>query len=393
MDLTFNEHERAFRDELRGWLAEHPPAPAPTEGGEEAHYAWRRDWQRRLYDAGWAAPAWPAEYGGRGASLSESAIYFEQLGAARVPLPANLLGLLLGGPTLMVWGTDEQKERYLTPILSAEEIWCQGFSEPDAGSDLASLKTRAVRDGDEWVVTGQKVWTSGAQYSKWCMLVARTDSGVPKHKGLTYFLMDMEQEAVQVRPLRQITGEAEFNELFIEEARIPQANVVGGEGNGWKVALTTLMNERAGLGFLLQVRLRQLLDDTVAAARERDLLGDRGSLRSPIGDSLYADALADLHIRCEQIRLLAWKGLTDIERYGQPGPEGSLVKWLWSDTNQRLTQLAAEIVGPEALTDGTSWSYELLRARGNTIEGGTTEVLKNIVAERVLGLPRLKAAV
>ncbi len=381
MDLTFNEHETAFREELRAWLAEHRPAEEPAEGGEDAHYAWRRDWQRRLYDAGWAAPAWPAEYGGRGASLTESAIYFEELGRARVPLPANVLGLLLGGPTLMVWGTDRQKERYLAPILSAEEIWCQGFSEPDAGSDLAALKTRAVMDGQEWVVTGQKVWTSAAQYSKWCMLVARTDGDVPKHKGLTYFLMDMEQDAVQIRPLRQITGEAEFNELFIEEARIPAENVVGGEGNGWKVALTTLMNERAGLGFVLQVRLRQLLDDTIAVARERGLLEN----------ALYADALAELHIRCESIRLLAWKGLTDVERYGQPGPEGSLVKWLWSDTNQRLTQLAAEIVGPAALTTGTSWSYELLRARGNTIEGGTTEVLKNIVAERVLGLPRLKA--
>jgi alkylation response protein AidB-like acyl-CoA dehydrogenase len=388
MDLTFNERESAFREELRSWLAENRPAQEPKQGGEDAHYAWRRDWQRRLYDAGWAAPAWPAEYGGRGASLSESAIYFEELGRARVPLPANVLGLLLGGPTLMVWGTEAQKERYLAPILSAEEIWCQGFSEPDAGSDLASLKTRAVKHGNarsgtgEWVVTGQKVWTSGAQYSKWCMLVARSDGDAPKHKGLTYFLMDMEQEAVQIRPLRQITGEAEFNELFIEEARIPDENVVGGVGNGWKVALTTLMNERAGLGFLLQVRLRQLLDDTISAARERGLLED----------PLYADALAEMHIRCESIRLLAWKGLTDIERYGQPGPEGSLVKWLWSDTNQRLTNLAAEIVGPSALTDGTSWSYELLRARGNTIEGGTTEVLKNIVAERVLGLPRLKVA-
>jgi alkylation response protein AidB-like acyl-CoA dehydrogenase len=381
MDLTFDERETAFREELRGWLSQNRPPQEPTDGGEDAHYAWRRDWQRRLYDAGWAAPAWPAEYGGRGASLTESAIYFEELGRARVPLPANVLGLLLGGPTMMVWGTEQQKERYLAPILSAEEIWCQGFSEPDAGSDLASLKTKAVRDGEEWVVSGQKVWTSGAQYSKWCMLVARTDSHAPKHKGLTYFLMDMDQEAVQVRPLRQITGEAEFNELFIEEARIPEENVVGGVGNGWKVALTTLMNERAGLGFLLQVRLRQLLDDTIAQARERGLLED----------PLYADALAEMHIRCESIRLLAWKGLTDIERYGQPGPEGSLVKWLWSDTNQRLTQLAAEIVGPAALTDGTSWSYELLRARGNTIEGGTTEVLKNIVAERVLGLPRLKA--
>jgi alkylation response protein AidB-like acyl-CoA dehydrogenase len=388
MDLTFSEKEIAFRDELRGWLAENPPPPKPAvaggRSGEDAQFAYRRDWQRRLYDAGWAAPAWPTEYGGRGASQSESAIYFEELGRARVPFAANTLGLLLGGPTLMVWGTPEQKERYLPPILSAEEIWCQGFSEPDAGSDLASLKTRAVRDRahpDEWVVTGQKVWTSGAQYAKWCMLVARTDTDAAKHKGLTYFLMDMEQDAVQVRPLRQITGEAEFNELFIEEARIPDANVVGGEGNGWKVALTTLMNERAGLGFALQIRLRQLLDDVIAAATAKGLLEN----------ALYADAIAELHVRCETIRLLAWKGLTDAERYGQPGPEGSLVKWLWSDTNQRATQLAADVIGAQALTSGTPWSYELMRARGNTIEGGTTEVLKNIVAERVLGLPRLKA--
>jgi alkylation response protein AidB-like acyl-CoA dehydrogenase len=386
MDLTFSPEETAFRDELRGWLAENPPEGAPAaDAGDDAHYAWRRDWQRRLYDAGWAAPAWPTEYGGRGATPTESAIYFEEIGRARVPFAANTLGILLGGPTLMVWGTPEQKERYLPPILSAEEIWCQGFSEPDAGSDLAALKTRAVRDPahpDEWVVTGQKVWTSGAQYAKWCMLVARTDSEVAKHKGLTYFLMDVEQDAVQIRPLRQITGEAEFNELFIEEARIPDANVVGGVGNGWKVALTTLMNERAGLGFALQIRLRQLLDDVIAVAAERGLLED----------SRYADELAELHVRCESIRMLAWKGLTDSERYGQPGPEGSLVKWLWSDTNQRVTQLAADVIGPAALTSGTSWSYELLRARGNTIEGGTTEVLKNIIAERVLGLPRLKVA-
>jgi alkylation response protein AidB-like acyl-CoA dehydrogenase len=382
MDLTFSPQETAFRDELRRWLAENPPSPRPTEGGEEAQNAWRRDWQRRLNDGGWAAPHWPVEYGGRGATLTESAIYFEEIGRARVPLAANVLGLLLGGPTLMAWGTPEQEERYLPPILSAEEIWCQGFSEPDAGSDLAALKTRAIKDGQDWVVSGQKVWTSGAHYSKWCMLVARTDSDVPKHRGLTYFLMDMKQDAVQVRPLRQITGEAEFNELFIEGARIPEENVVGGVGNGWKVALTTLMNERAGLGFAFQIRMRQLLDDLIAIA------ADRGLLENP----LYADALAELHVRCESVRLLAWKGLTDTERYGQPGPEGSLVKWLWSDTNQRLTQLAADIVGPQALTGGTSWSYELMRARGNSIEGGTTEVLKNIVAERVLGLPRLKSA-
>jgi alkylation response protein AidB-like acyl-CoA dehydrogenase len=382
MDLTFSDQETAFRDDLRAWLAENQPDPRPTTGDDEALLAWRLDWQRRLYEAGWAAPHWPTEYGGRGVTPTESAIYFEEVGRVRAPMAANLLGILLGGPTLMVWGTQEQKDRYLAPILSGEEIWCQGFSEPEAGSDLASLKTRAVRNGDGWLVTGQKVWTSAAQYSKWCMLVARTDTEAPKHKGLTYFLMDMEQDAVQVRPLRQITGEAEFNELFIEDAVIPDANVVGGEGNGWKVALTTLMNERAGIGFASQIRLRQTLDDLIAIAAERGLMDD----------SLYADTLAELHVRCESIRLLAWKGLTDVERYGQPGPEGSLVKWLWSETNQQLTQLAADIVGPDALTAGTERSYELLRARGNTIEGGTTEVLKNIVAERVLGLPRLKAA-
>ena len=382
MDLTFSDEELAFRDEFRTWLADNPPPPDPGEVADEARNAWRAAWQRQLYEGGWAAPGWPAEYGGRSATLTQSAIYFEELGRARVPLPLNVLGLLLGGPTLMVWGTDEQKDRYLAPILSADEIWCQGFSEPDAGSDLASLKTKAVKDGDDWVVTGQKVWTSAAQYAKWCMLVARTDPDAPKHKGLTYFLMDMEQDGVQVRPLRQITGEAEFNELFIEEARIPDENVVGGVGNGWKVALTTLMNERAGLGFTLQIRLRQLLDDLIGVAAERGLHND----------PRYADQLAELHARCEAIRLMAWKGLTDVERYGQPGPEGSLVKWLWSDTNQQATQLAADIVGADALVAGTTWSYELLRARGNSIEGGTTEILKNIVAERVLGLPRLKPA-
>src|SRR5215213_203808 len=380
MDLTFSETEIAFRDELRGWLAENPPPPEPAEGGEDASYAWRREWQRTLYDAGWAAPAWPAEYGGRGASLTESAIYFEEIGRARVPLPANVLGLLLGGPTLMVWGTDEQKERYLAPILSADEIWCQGFSEPDAGSDLAALKTRAVKDGDDWVVTGQKVWTSGAQHSKWCMLVARTDPDAPKHKGLTYFLMDMEQDGVEVVPLRQITGEPEFNELFIDGARIPGENVLGGVGNGWKVALTTLMNERAGLGFSLQVRLRQLLDALIEEATGRGLLDD----------PVVADRIGDLHLRTETLRLTAYRGLTAIEKYGQPGPEGSLLKWIWSDTNQQLAQLAADLLGPTALEAGNRWACELLRSRGNSIEGGTTEVLKNIVAERVLGLPKAR---
>ncbi len=377
MDLTFSPSESAFRDELRDWLASNSPGDEP-HGDEDAHYAYRRDWQRRLADGGWAGVHWPVEYGGRGATLTESAIFFEELGRSGAPLPANVLGLLLAGPTIMFWGTDEQKERYLHPILTAEEIWCQGFSEPEAGSDLAALKTRAVRDGDDWLVTGQKVWTSGAQYSKWCMLVARTDQDAPKHKGLSYFLMDMEQDAVEVLPLTQITGEAEFNELFLQDARIPHENLLGGEGNGWKVALTTLMNERSGLGFFLQIRLRQLLDKLIDEAAARDLLSD----------SAVADRIGDLHVKTEVLRLNGYRGLTAIEKYGQPGPEGSLSKLMWSQTNQELVQLAVDIVGPEALTAGTPWAYELLRARGNSIEGGTTEILQNIIAERVLGLPK-----
>jgi alkylation response protein AidB-like acyl-CoA dehydrogenase len=380
MDLTFNEREIAFRDELRAWLADNWDPSAPEPEGDDEHYAWRRDWQRRLADGGWASVHWPVEYGGRGATLTESAIFFEEVGRAGAPLAANVLGLLLAGPTIMFWGTQEQKDRYLHPIVTGEEIWCQGFSEPEAGSDLAALKTRAVKDGDDWVVTGQKVWTSGAQYSKWCMLVARTDREAPKHKGLTYFILDMEQDAVQVRPLRQITGEAEFNELFIEEARIPDANVLGGVGNGWKVALTTLMNERAGLGFFLQVRLRQLLDSVFAEAQARGLLED----------PVVADRLGELHLKAEIIRLTAYRGLTATEKYGQPGPEGSLTKWMWSEANQQLTQFAADLLGAEALQSGSRWAYELLRARGNSIEGGTTEILKNIVAERVLGLPKAR---
>ena len=212
------------------------------------------------------------------------------------------------------------------------------------------------------------------------MLVARTDTEAPKHKGLTYFLMDMEQEEVQVRPLRQITGEAEFNELFIDGARIPDENVLGGVGNGWKVALTTLMNERAGLAFFLQVRLRQLLDRLIDEAAARGLLDD----------PVVADRLGELHLKAEVLRLTAYRGLTAVEKYGQPGPEGSLTKWMWSETNQQLTQFAADLLGPSALRRRRRWSYELLRARGNSIEGGTTEVLKNIVAERVLGLPRAR---
>lgn len=376
MDLTFNEAERAFRDEFRAWLADNTPKDEPLE--EEKASVWRLKFHRKLAADGWAAVHWPREYGGRGATLMQSAIYYEELAHAGAPLPSNPLGILLAGPTIMNWGTQEQKDRYLPSILTAEEIWCQGFSEPDAGSDLASVKTRAVRDADGWSISGQKVWTSEAHFAKRCMLVARTDTEGPKHKGLTYFMLDMEQPGVSVVPLRQITGEAEFNEVFLDGARASDDEVLGGVGNGWKVALTTLMNERSGIGFSVQVRLRQLFDRLFAAAAERGLLED----------SAVAERLGELYSRIEILRLTAFRSLTTIEQYGQPGPEGSLTKWLWSETNQQLTQFAADVIGPSALRVDDKWSYEILRARGNSIEGGTTEVLKNIVAERVLGLPK-----
>jgi alkylation response protein AidB-like acyl-CoA dehydrogenase len=287
-------------------------------------------------------------------------------------------------------GTEEQRQRYLPPILSADEIWCQGFSEPESGSDLASLKTRATRAGNGWVVTGQKVWTTYAQHAKWCMLLARTDAEAPRHKGLTYFLMDMDQEGVQVRPLRQITGEAEFNELFIEEARVSDENTIGGEGNGWAVAITTLMHERATLAFGLQVSVQIAIRELVEHARNAP--GADGLAAAD--DPLVRQRLAQLMIESEVLRLNAYRSLSATMHGGVPGPEGSLGKWHWSEVNQAVTELAMEISGARALTiegDGDhDWTYRFLRARANSIEGGTTEILKNIVAERVLGLPRLR---
>jgi alkylation response protein AidB-like acyl-CoA dehydrogenase len=383
VDLTLSKAEQAFRDELRTWLEENNPGAEPPS--DETAFEFRRAWQRRLHEAGWAGVSWPKEYGGRGATLIEQAIFNEETARAQSPSVANVLGLAMGGPTVIAHGTEEQRKRYLPPILSAEEIWCQGFSEPESGSDLASLKTRAVRHGGEWVVTGQKVWTTIAHHSKWCMLVARTDPDAPKHKGLTYFLMDMKQDAVQVRPLVQITGEAEFNELFIEEARIPHENIVGGEGNGWAVAITTLMHERATLAFSLQVGVHIALGQLVERAR-----GTRGNGGAASEDPVIRQRLAQLMIEAEVLRLNAYRGLTATMRTGVPGPEGSLGKWHWAEINQSLTELAMDIAGPRAMIDEDEWTYRFLRARANSIEGGTTEILKNIVAERVLGLPRMR---
>jgi alkylation response protein AidB-like acyl-CoA dehydrogenase len=376
MDLSLSPAEREFRDAVRGWIEANHPGREPDSDAEV--FEFRRAWQRAVNERGWAGLSWPAEYGGAGATLVEQAIFFEEVARAGAPSMANELGLAMGGPTVIAHGTEEQKQRYLAPILSADEIWCQGFSEPESGSDLASLKTRAVRNGGEWVVTGQKVWTTYAHEAKWCMLVARTDPDAPKHRGLTYFLLDMEQDGVEVRPLVQITGEAEFNELFIEEARIPDENIVGGEGNGWPVAITTLMHERAGLAFALQVRVQ------VALRELRDDIREAGKANDP----LVRQRFAQLHAEAQVLRLNAYRGLTATMKRGAPGPEGSLGKWHWAEVNQDLTELAMDVAGSRALVGDGSWPYRFLRARANSIEGGTTEILKNIVAERVLGLPR-----
>ncbi len=393
MDLTLSPSEQSFRDELRDWLRENHPGSGPSD--ENALFEFRRAWQRKLHEAGWAGIAWPQEYGGRGATLIEQAIFNEETVRARTPQLANVLGLAMGGPTVIAHGTEEQRRRYLPPILSADEIWCQGFSEPESGSDLASLKTRAIRDGGDWVITGQKVWTTFAQHAKWCMLLARSDADAPRHRGLTYFLMDMEQPGVQVRPLRQITGESEFNELFIEEARVPHDNILGGEGNGWAVAITTLMHERATLAFGLQVSVQIAIAELSEHARKTPGPGGRPASEDPI----VRQRLAQLMIEAEVLRLNAYRSLSAIMQGGVPGPEGSLGKWHWSEVNQSLTELAMDISGAHAMVhhggreDGggeSDWTYRFLRARANSIEGGTTEILKNIVAERVLGLPRLR---
>jgi alkylation response protein AidB-like acyl-CoA dehydrogenase len=393
MDLTLSPSEEAFRDELRSWLEANHPGEAPDELDDQRAFAFRREWQRKLHEAGWAGISWPKEYGGRGATLIEQAIFSEEMVRANAPSPANILGLAMGGPVVITHGTEDQKKRFLEKILSAEEIWCQGFSEPEAGSDLASLKTRAVKKNGEWVVTGQKVWTTYAHLAKYCMLVARTDPDAPKHQGLTYFIMDMDQPGVEVKPLVQITGEAEFNEIFMDEARIPEENVIGEPGQGWTVAITTLMNERTGIAFasqaLLQIQLRKL----IKLAKEM-----RSNGGTHAEDPVTRQRIAQLYVESEVVRLTAYRGLTQVMKTGIPGPEGSLGKWHWGEINQAMTELALEMEGPyaqlsrgsEYAIDDADWQFSFLRARANSIEGGTTEILKNIVAERVLGLPKLR---
>jgi len=393
MDLNFSPEELAFRDQLRAWLQ----ANVPKDWSEwrekplDESFPYRRAWQRKLYEAGWAAVSWPKEYGGRSATLMQQAIFWEEMARVEAPPMANALGLGLIGPTIIALGTDAQKKRFIPKILSAEEIWCQGFSEPNAGSDLASLQTEARLDGDHYVVNGQKVWTSYGWVGDWCELVVRTDPDVPKHKGLTVLLVDMKAPGVEVRPLRQMTGESEFTELFFRDVRVPVENVLGKVSDGWNVAVSTLMYERGSYGARLHLIFKRNISRLIQLARTIPRNGGTAA-----EDPLIRQKLAQCAAEIEIMRLNQLRAFSRITATGVPGPEGSIQKIFWSELNQRVQQLAQEILGPYGQLLGTDslavdkglWSYGYLRARGNTIEAGTSEVQRNIIGHFVLGLPR-----
>ena len=395
MDLNLTPQEIGFRDAVRAWLRANIPPDWDERQllGEsmETRFDYLRAWQRKVYEGGWAGVSWPKEYGGRGASLMEQVIFTEEMARAGAPTMPGVLGLLLVGPTLIAFGTEAQKQRHLARILSGEEIWCQGFSEPNAGSDLAALRTEAVLDGGAFIVNGQKVWTSYGWASDWCELVVRTDPAAPKHRGLTVLLVDMHSPGVEVRPLRQMTGESEFNELFFRDVRVPVGNVVGRVNDGWNVALGTLMHERATLGAGIQVTYRRMFDRLVELSRNIDRNG-RPAAEDPVLRQKLAQSFAEIEI----LRLNQMRSTSRVTRTGVPGPEGSIQKIFWSELNQRFQQLASEVLGPYAqLTRGApgvfdqgQWAYSYLRARGNTIEAGTSEIQRNIVGHFVLGLPK-----
>ena len=391
MDLSFSTTEEAFRSELRTWLAANKPQHDfdPTTLAEEVAYL--VDWQHRLHAGGWVGVHWPRECGGRGATVIENYLFQEEMARAKAPMLINLAGLTMGGPVLIAHGTDEQKRRHLRKILAAEEIWCQGFSEPNAGSDLAALKTRAVLEGDSFVVSGQKVWTSFARYADWCMLLVRTDVEAPKHKGITFLLVDMHSPGVSVRPLKQISGEEDFNEVFFEDVRVPRANIVGELNGGWEIAITTLMHERATLTFTRQLQSRTALTDMLSLARHWQVDG-----RPATQNRLLRQQLAQALIESDVIKFTAYRSLTKTLRGGIPGPEGSMEKLFWSEMYQRMLDVPLAMQGPYSqlmkgsphVPDNGQWPHLMLYSRGRTIAAGSSEIQRNIIAERVLRLPR-----
>lgn len=381
MDFTYPPEAEAFRAEFRAWLDEH--LTEEFRGlrfwGEpdDRQLDRARRWNHLLADAGYAAISWPARFGGRDATVMEQVVFAEECAAAGAAGPINVIGISNIAPAIMTFGTPDQQERYLRPMLRGDEIWCQGFSEPDAGSDLASLSTRAERVGDRWIVNGQKVWNTLGQLASWCELLVRTDPDAPRHRGISALLVAMDSPGIEVRPLRTPTGTAEFNEIFFTDVEVPADALLGKEHDGWTVAMATLGFERGGVASLhLQVRRRigELVNTVQAAGLS--------------GDPVVRQRLAELWIAGERLRHLANRAVSAAAQGLPPGPESSLVKLLWSTVSQHLSQTAVDLLGLEATRPESPWHEPFVSSPSLTIAGGTSEVNKNIIGERVLGLPR-----
>jgi alkylation response protein AidB-like acyl-CoA dehydrogenase len=386
LDFDYPPEAEAFRTEFRAWLdANVTDAVRGLRGGlafdRPEQLATHKAWNARLADAGYAAIAWPAEYGGRGAGVMEQVVWAEELHRADAPGPLNVLGIPNVAPAIMTYGTEEQKTGLLPRMLRGDDIWCQGFSEPDAGSDLAGLKTAAVQDGDDWVINGQKVWTSLGQHAQWCELLVRTNADAPKHRGITCLLVDMRTAGITVRPLTTITGSHDFNEVFFDDVRVPVSSTLGPVNEGWRVAMTTLTHERGGVA-KLHLGLRASAAQLLEAAKTTP--GRNGTPAAQ--DPVLRQQLARVYLEAELLKLIADRAISG-ELHGRAlGPESSIAKLQWSETDQHISEVAAAVLGADA-TQG-AWGVDRLSCRQTTIAGGTTQINKNIIAQRILGLPR-----
>lgn len=389
MDLDFSAEQVEFRDQVRTWLAENAPRGVRPTGPAIREYD--LSWQRTQWEAGWAGIAWPKEYGGRGLSLLEQLIWYEEYGRAGLPsIDACFVGLNHAGPTLMTRATEEQKAAHLRPILRGEVVWCQGFSEPGAGSDLAALSTRADIDGDDLVVTGQKIWTSFARDADWQELLVRTDRSGSKHHGITWVICDMHSPGIDVRSIETMDGDAEFCEVFYDEVRIPVANVVGEINDGWSVAMSTLSFERGTAFTASQVRLATFVEQLIELAEQRP--GPDGR-RKAIADEELARRLAMVRAEVAALRGMTYVNISRSARTGTPGPEGSMVKTFYADLVKQVARLAMDILGDDALQLISrwfpgGWTGYFLYSFSQSIGGGTSEIQRNIIGDRVLGLPR-----
>jgi alkylation response protein AidB-like acyl-CoA dehydrogenase len=381
--------DREFRSEVRTWLMANIPSAARPEEGVEAR-EFDLAWQRKQYDGGWAGISWPKEYGGRGLTLTEQMIWHEEYANASAPYVGTaFVGLNHGGPTLILRGDDAQRAKYLPPILRGEVVWCQGFSEPEAGSDLASLRTTGVIDGDDLVVNGRKIWTSYGQYADNQVLLVRTDQAAERHRGLTWVIGDMHLPGIEIRPIETMVGTMHFCEVTYDNVRIPLDHVVGGLDNGWSVAMSTLSFERGTAFISEQVRLARRVDELIDVARTR--VGSNG--RPVISDDTIADQLGELKAEVNALRAMTYAGISQVARTGTPGPEGSLIRLYFSALWQRVYATALEVIGDDILTDGLDgpadrWTYDYLDSFRATLGAGTSDIQKNVIGERVLGLPR-----